>query len=221
LPSLSSCPAPSGWRRCARLFVPVDQQPIYPERVIQRSPSVIFQHGVLFSVLKCHDCGLPVDLVSDFGRERIRKRNPSRKAGDLGDTVARLCSEGAEAHTGNLAVPPIFCLANDPAMTPGTPPGRLCPEGCPDRRRRGKRVLRAGRWQELAASRNESRSRLIVSAEAEMSDHQRQIYHSKNGDRWFLSRRRRPRRRPAQSRARVDPSRKDAHWGRPKLKRDR
>jgi hypothetical protein len=29
---------------------------------------------------------------------------------------------------------------------------------------------------------------LIVSAEAEMSDHQREIYHSENGDRWFLCR---------------------------------
>jgi hypothetical protein len=55
-------------------------------------------------------------------------------------------------------------------------------------RHRGKRVLRAGRWQGLDASRNESRSRLIVSAEAEMSDHQREIYHSENGDRWLLCR---------------------------------
>jgi hypothetical protein len=29
---------------------------------------------------------------------------------------------------------------------------------------------------------------LIVSAEAEMSDHQREIYHSENGDRWLLCR---------------------------------
>ena len=36
--------------------------------------------------------------------------------------------------------------------------------------------------------RNESRSRLIVSAEAEMSDYQREIYHSENGDRWLLCR---------------------------------
>jgi hypothetical protein len=35
---------------------------------------------------------------------------------------------------------------------------------------------------------NESRSPLIVSAEAEMSDHQREIYHSENGDRWLLCR---------------------------------
>jgi hypothetical protein len=33
---------------------------------------------------------------------------------------------------------------------------------------------------------NEFRSPLIVSAEAEMSDHQREIYHSENGDRWLL-----------------------------------
>jgi hypothetical protein len=32
------------------------------------------------------------------------------------------------------------------------------------------------------------RSRLIVSAEAKMSDHQREIYHSENGDRWLLCR---------------------------------
>jgi hypothetical protein len=31
-------------------------------------------------------------------------------------------------------------------------------------------------------------SLLIVSAEAEMSDHQREIYHSENGDRWLLCR---------------------------------
>jgi hypothetical protein len=31
-------------------------------------------------------------------------------------------------------------------------------------------------------------SRLIVSAEAKMSDYQREIYHSENGDRWFLCR---------------------------------
>ena len=36
--------------------------------------------------------------------------------------------------------------------------------------------------------RNKSGSRLIVSAEAEMSDHQREIYHSENGDRWLLCR---------------------------------
>ena len=36
--------------------------------------------------------------------------------------------------------------------------------------------------------RNESRPRLIVSAEAEMSEHQREIYHSENGDRWLLCR---------------------------------
>jgi hypothetical protein len=35
---------------------------------------------------------------------------------------------------------------------------------------------------------NESGSRLIVSVEADMSDHQRDIYHSENGDRWLLCR---------------------------------
>jgi hypothetical protein len=40
----------------------------------------------------------------------------------------------------------------------------------------------------LDALRNESRARLIVSPEAEMSDHQREIYHSENGDRWLLCR---------------------------------
>jgi hypothetical protein len=40
----------------------------------------------------------------------------------------------------------------------------------------------------LDALRNESGSRLIVSAEAEMSDHQREIYHSENGDQWLLCR---------------------------------
>jgi len=40
----------------------------------------------------------------------------------------------------------------------------------------------------LDALRNEFRPRLIVSAEAEMSDHQREIYHSENGDRWLLCR---------------------------------
>jgi hypothetical protein len=38
------------------------------------------------------------------------------------------------------------------------------------------------------SSGNESRSPLIVSAEVEMSDHQREIYHSENGDRWLLCR---------------------------------
>jgi hypothetical protein len=38
------------------------------------------------------------------------------------------------------------------------------------------------------AARNESGSRLIVSVEADMSDHQREIYHSENGDRWWLCR---------------------------------
>jgi hypothetical protein len=32
------------------------------------------------------------------------------------------------------------------------------------------------------------RSPLVGSAEAEMSDHQREIYHSENGDRWLLCR---------------------------------
>jgi hypothetical protein len=35
---------------------------------------------------------------------------------------------------------------------------------------------------------NESGSLLIVSAEAKMSDRQREIYHSENGDRWLLCR---------------------------------
>jgi hypothetical protein len=29
---------------------------------------------------------------------------------------------------------------------------------------------------------------MIVSAETEMSDHQREVYHSENGDRWWLCR---------------------------------
>jgi hypothetical protein len=75
-------------------------------------------------------------------------------------------------------------------MTPGTPAvrfgvGRLLVAG-----HRSKRIQRAGRCQELDALRNEAVSRLIVSAaEADiMPDHQREIYHSENGDRWFLSR---------------------------------
>jgi hypothetical protein len=36
--------------------------------------------------------------------------------------------------------------------------------------------------------RNESGRRLIVAAEAKMSDHQREIYPSENGDKWFLCR---------------------------------
>jgi hypothetical protein len=51
---------------------------------------------------------------------------------------------------------------------------------------RGKRVLRACGRDWIAG--NESGSRLIVSAEADMSDHQREIYHSENGDRWLLCR---------------------------------
>jgi hypothetical protein len=35
---------------------------------------------------------------------------------------------------------------------------------------------------------NEFRSRFIVSAEAKMSDRQREIYLSENGDKWFLCR---------------------------------
>ena len=46
----------------------------------------------------------------------------------------------------------------------------------------------AGRRQHWMLLRNESRPRLIVSAEAEMSEHQREIYHSENGDRWLLCR---------------------------------
>jgi len=53
---------------------------------------------------------------------------------------------------------------------------------------REKEILTAGRRPRFDALRNESRSRLIVSAEAEMSDHQREIYHSENGDRWLLCR---------------------------------
>jgi hypothetical protein len=41
----------------------------------------------------------------------------------------------------------------------------------------------------LASDRgNESGARLIASAEVEMSDRQREIYHSENGDRWLLCR---------------------------------
>jgi hypothetical protein len=63
---------------------------------------------------------------------------------------------------------------------------RLCPQAC--RGRSQKLILRAAKWQGLEASRNESRSRSIVSAEAEMSDHQREIYRSENGDTWLLCR---------------------------------
>jgi hypothetical protein len=34
-----------------RLFVPVDQQPVRPERVFKRSPSMIFERGVFFRML--------------------------------------------------------------------------------------------------------------------------------------------------------------------------
>ena len=40
-------------------------------------------------------------------------------------------------------------------------------------------------WQ---AARNECGSPLVCPAEAEMFDHQREIYHSENGDRWLLCR---------------------------------
>jgi hypothetical protein len=40
-------------------------------------------------------------------------------------------------------------------------------------------------WQ---VARNEGGSALVGSAEAEMSDHQREIYLSENGDRWLLCR---------------------------------
>jgi hypothetical protein len=46
----------------------------------------------------------------------------------------------------------------------------------------------ARRGQGLETARNESGSRLIVSVEADMFDHQREIYHSENGDRWRLCR---------------------------------
>jgi hypothetical protein len=36
-----------------------------------------------------------------------------------------------------------------PPLTPGTPPVRFGSEGCPNTRRYGKRILRAGRWQGL------------------------------------------------------------------------
>src|SRR5436309_7279316 len=37
-------------------------------------------------------------------------------------------------------------------------------------------------------AKNEGRSPLVVGAEAEMSDHRREIYPSENGDRWLLCR---------------------------------
>jgi hypothetical protein len=46
----------------------------------------------------------------------------------------------------------------------------------------------AGSRQKSVVARNEVRSPLVASAEAEMSDHQREIYHSENGDRWLLCR---------------------------------
>jgi hypothetical protein len=41
-------------------------------------------------------------------------------------------------------------------------------------------------WAERIGGGNEFRSRFIVSKEAQMSE--REIYHSENGDRWFLCR---------------------------------
>jgi hypothetical protein len=59
----------------------------------------------------------------------------------------------------------------------------------PDRRSLGLfRHPKDARRRAHDFSGNESRSPLIVSAEAEMSDHQREIYHSENGDRWLLCR---------------------------------
>jgi hypothetical protein len=55
-------------------------------------------------------------------------------------------------------------------------------------RRPRKNESRGPAGARLDASRNKSNSRLIVSPEAEMSDHQREIYHSENGDRWLLCR---------------------------------
>jgi hypothetical protein len=57
----------------------------------------------------------------------------------------------------------------------------------PDRRSLGLfRYPKDSRRRAHDFSGNESRSPLIVSAEADMSDHQREIYHSENGDRWLL-----------------------------------
>jgi hypothetical protein len=59
----------------------------------------------------------------------------------------------------------------------------------PDRRSLGLfRYPKDARSRVHDFSGNESRSPLIVSAEAEMSDHQREIYHSENGDGWLLCR---------------------------------
>ena len=59
----------------------------------------------------------------------------------------------------------------------------------PDRRLLGLfRYPKDARRRAQDSSGNESRSPLIVSAEAEMSDHQREIYHSENRDRWLLCR---------------------------------
>jgi hypothetical protein len=56
---------------------------------------------------------------------------------------------------------------------------------CPPR----KRILRAGGWQGFWIARNESGSRLICNRRGfEMPNHEREIYHSENGDRWLLCR---------------------------------
>ena len=59
----------------------------------------------------------------------------------------------------------------------GRPPGRR-PQKTSPQSRQGQGL----------ETRNESGSRSIVSVEADMSDHQREIYHSENGDRWWLCR---------------------------------
>ena len=56
----------------------------------------------------------------------------------------------------------------------------------------GKRILRVGRWQGQVARIGNRAERIRVavgcSRGVEMSDHQREIYQSENGDRWLLCR---------------------------------
>jgi len=70
-----------------------------------------------------------------------------------------------------------------PALTPASAAGAPLPGRPEDSGKRGKRIVIAGRRQGTNAGR-----RWLIPQRPGMSDHQREIYNSENGDRWLLCR---------------------------------
>jgi hypothetical protein len=69
---------------------------------------MIFEGGVLFCVLKGHDCSPPIKPVLDVVREGLHECNPIQRAHNSSDTLDRLGPECSESHLFSVPRQPRF-----------------------------------------------------------------------------------------------------------------